>query len=128
MGPWQRQAAGGVSARDVAKWPRGAQRKATTPRLGSCMVRRLSLRGGLLHGKASVTNSGLEQPELANSEEATPKLGTCKIHHPLPPPGCEASVARQCWGGEVPTLSVEWLVPAPVGPIRRLLLIEDYRP
>ena len=126
MVPWQGQVAGRASEQGVAGWPRGEERRAAMTRRVSCMYRRLSPQGVLLRVKASATNLGFEQPVLANSEEAMPRLVTCKIPRPLPPPGCEASVAVQCWGEEVPTLSVEWSVPAPVGSFRRMIV--HFRP
>ena len=78
--------------------------------------------------EASVMTQGLEQPELANSEEATPRLGSCTSRRPPPQPGCEASVVGQCWAGEAPMVLVERNVQARLGPARRSLLIEDYHP
>ena len=115
MVPWQGQVAGRAPEQRVAGWTRAEERRATMTRRVSYMYRWLLPRGVLLRAKAAATNMGFEQPVLANSEEAMPRPVTGKIPRPLPPPGCEASVAVQCWGKEVPMLSVELSAPALVG-------------
>ena len=56
---------------------------------------RLSPERVQLSAKAAATSLGFEQPVLANPEEAMTRPVTCMIPRPLPPPGCEASVAEQ---------------------------------
>ena len=107
MVPWQGQVARRAPEHGVAGWPRAEERRANMTRRVSYMYRCLLPQGVLLRAKAAATNLGFEQPVSASSEEAMPKLVTYKIPRPSPPPGCEASVAVQCWGEEVPILSVE---------------------